>query len=586
MLEIPMTIFADRYDAVQLRLNLQYFHRMVPSLLHNRLHVIANISVVNMAETSYNHNVPLAYQEFCRAFVPALELTCMTPESYEAPIELNKWVMDKFAPPGGQFVSCKELMFNSYTMMGNPLFANLLYPVSYYAKNFTVDGAPVIIELEPSDFNLSVSMKNSVSRDVVKNRGGAGLWMFDNRFWTTTAPTGYNPQYMREGVVDTVISRRGGAAPGITKSSRRANGPRFYKFTRYETPEVGALTAKGSRIPPTVGSLSEKPDGNFDPTKTMLYEHLREVQRHEDSFYVRTVIYSLGVLCRLYPEIHQALSYRVPSQARSVVVPKLWLERSIAESVDINTVSTGALISTLTHLLNTTFDRVDNYGLSFNKNIATSHSIRRSESWWNKVTLQERGEQKSLHYMPSLVEGGSAGSVLNFRPKSDLLFSIERGLPLYILRREDGDNETIPDAAPRHLSRYGAANNMSTYHEEQLTLLYQDDEDTRIANRSDMQSITSPRGILNRVLESIRDQCAENSFYRNHLEGKVFGANLILSLPSKVGRVINRSYVYYTGGVTLEVHLMNPAVTVFENGISGFAVVHSVSDGYSRLFYF
>ena len=122
---------------------------------------------------------------------------------------------------------------------------------------------------------------------------------------------------------------------------------------------------------------------------------------------------------------------------------------------------------------------------------------------------------------------------------------------------------------------------MSTYYREQTTNLYSNTGDLRIANRSEVGSITSPRGILVRAIMALNAQGLEEE-----LKDKVFGVNLLLSLPRHIGMVVHRSYVYYSHGLTLEVHLMNPMMDVLGDGKNGFVVVHSISHNSSRLFYF
>ena len=581
MLEVPITIFADCHDATQLKLNLQYFTRMVPAILQDKLHIM-QYNVRDLIETSYRREPGRAYQEFCRAFVPALEITCMYHSCHRVPYIFSDSVIDRMIIQDTSTVEAKELMFKSYTTMGNPLFANLLYPNSFHAKGVFIDGEPLVVDLDPTDFNLSVSTKSTLAKEVLHRRGGAGRWVHGGRNYTVVDTNVESPVQILGGMPVDALAGRRNSVPGIQVIHKRDRGARSYKFTRYENPDVKNLARNGNKIPPIVGSMKDKHVGHFDPTKVMLYEHLNEVSRYPEAFHGRTTLYTLWVLSHMYKAVQDAFLKHPMSKNGVALIPTLWFEMGLKDLVTTEEPRVEDIVGKIRTLLENAFDQRAQYLV--NRGLFTEATIHLDVPWWNKVAFTERVSQEELQYVPTLVEGSNNDSSFTLRPKSRLVFSIERGNSMYRGGRvenfdEDG-NVINTDVYDPH-ARWGASDHMSTYYREQTTNLYSNTGDLRIANRSEVGSITSPRGILVRALMALNAQGLEDE-----LKDKVFGVNLLLSLPRHIGMVVHRSYVYYSHGLTLEVHLMNPMMDVLGDGKNGFVVVHSISHNSSRLFYF
>ena len=501
---------------------------------------------------------------------------------HRVPYIFSDSVIDKMAIQGTPTVEAKDLMFKSYTMMGNPLFANLLYPNSFHAKGISIDGEPHVVELDPTDFSLSVSTKSTLAKEALHRRGGAGRWVHGGRNYTVVDTNVESPIQIIGGMTVDALAGRRSSVPGIQLVHKRDRGARSYKFTRYENPDVKNLARNGNRIPPIVGSMKDKRVEHFDPTKVMLYEHLNEVSRYPESFHGRTTLYTLWTLFHMYKGVQDAFLHHPMSQNGVALIPTLWFEMGLKDLVTTEEPRVEDIVGKIRTLLENAFDQRAQYLV--NRGLFTEATIHLNVPWWNKVTFTEQVSQVELKHVPTLTEGSSIDSSFTLRPKSRLVFSIERSNSMYRGRRvedTDEDGNVIPMEVYNPHARWGASDRMPTYHREHITNLYSNAEGLRIANRSEKGSITSPRGTLVRVLMALNAQGLEEE-----LKDKIFGVNLLLSLPQHIGRVVHRSYVYYSHGLTLEVHLMNPMMDVLGDGKNGFVVVHSVSHNSSRLFYF
>ena len=563
-LMVPVLVLADVHDISILR----------ECLTRTTLPDYGRVASYNgLLEGLFSGNIHFKYHEFCKIILPALEIATMSSSSFKTESTFSASLVDKVYSTNLQDFDQYTLSSFLYLLMGNPILANTFYPREYVARghlyNHKSEKELYPLNVPISSFQLSTSPVLSAAQKVAKDRGGVGIWDIGRHRYTTLKSTDVGHQSFQG------VEFRDEPIHKHTKTTRG----RLYRYARYEKSAETRLSKSGNRIPPAVGSLREKRDDRFDPTTTMLFEHLNEICRHKHTLYQRSVIYSLYVLGSMYTPIRECFTYKftqenTESKYGIVLIPDQWLEDALMELGTLNSnSSTEDVESCLTAVLNEIF------GLTKTPSLSQTVRINMNPFWGFRV----RDKNFEIGYEPVLIEGCRGASYIHYRPNSPLVISIERGdifyeNPLDANLTEGGISE-VADGSRRF--RHGAATSSAEYGRD-LGFFFENNRDA-LAEEDEQASISSPRGLLEKALNAICDNHEE--FYIKHLAGVKFGANLLRSIDEINARAINRCYVYYARRVTVEVYGLNPLL--YGDHI-GFAVVH-YTDGIrnlSRLFYF